>query len=180
MRFRKNFARTLVRHQIEIALAIARLDIRQAMPFLGQRPERLREHFEFVHLQSRLARLGQETTALHSDEIAEIEQPEDFHRLRPQFLRLHVNLDAPGRVAQIEKMALSHVAMRRDPAGSAQRLAFGKFLAHFGNASRSSRNSARRAPLPARAMPPVFWRRSAINSFSSSIVCRGRGQRHRM
>ena len=130
---RENFARALVRHQVEITLAITRFDIRQAMPFFRQRPQGLRQHFEPVHFQSLLAGLGEETTSFHPDEIAEIEQPENLHRLRPEFLCLHVNLDSPRRVAQIEKVTLAHVAMRRDPARCAKLRAFGKFRPHLLN-----------------------------------------------
>ena len=60
-----------------------------------------------------------------------IEQLENFHRLRAEFLRLDVNLDPPGRVAQIEEMTFAHVAMRGDAAGRAQGFAFLKFFAHL-------------------------------------------------
>jgi hypothetical protein len=110
------------------------------MPFLRERPQRLRQHFEPVHFERRLAGLGEETTSLHPDEIAEIKQPKNLHRLRPEFLCLHVNLDASRRVAQVEKVTLPHVAMRRDPAGRAERCAFGKFFPQLGN--RAARRKA--------------------------------------
>ena len=62
-----------------------------------------------------------------------IKQPENLHRLRPEFLCLHINLDSPRRVAQIEKVTLAHVAMRRDPARCAELRAFGKFRPHLLN-----------------------------------------------
>ena len=103
------------------------------MPFFRERPQGLRQHFEPVHFQSLLAGLGQEATSFHPDEIAKIKQPENLHRLRPEFLCLHINLDSPRRVAQIEKVTLAHVAMRRDPARCAKRRAFGEFRPHLLN-----------------------------------------------
>ena len=90
------------------------------MPFLGQRPQRLREHFELLHLQRRLACFREETTALDADEIAQIEQPENLHRFHPEFLGLHVNLDPARRVAQIEEMTfpMSRCAVMRPAARS--------------------------------------------------------------
>ncbi len=120
-----------VRQQVEITLPITRLHILQAMPLLRQRPQRFAEHAQGGDLQRRFAGLGDETSAFHPDEIAEIKQREDFHQLRADFLGLDVNLDAPARVAHIHEMALAHVAMRSDPAGHAQRHAFGKFRPHF-------------------------------------------------
>ena len=54
--------------------------------FSGSGRSDFREHFEPVHLQRRLAGLGDETRSLDADEIAEIEQFENLHRLRPELL----------------------------------------------------------------------------------------------
>ena len=80
--FLENVARLLVRQQIEITLPVTRFDVLQAVPFFRQRPQRFSEHFERVDLQRRLAGLGEKTFALDADEIAEVEQVENLHRLR--------------------------------------------------------------------------------------------------
>ena len=129
--FGENLARALVRHQIEIALAITRFDIRQAMPFVGQGPQALGQHFKRCTFRRRLARLGEKATSLHSDEIPQVKQSENLHRLRAELLCLHINLNPPGCIAQIEKVALPHVAVRGDPPRRAQRRAFGKFFAYL-------------------------------------------------
>src|SRR5207249_1034150 len=95
---REDFAGPFVSHEIEITLPVARLDIRQAMPFLGQWPQSFREYFEMLRPQCRLASFGEKTTAFDANEIAEVQQREDFHRFRSEFLCLHVDLDASGRV----------------------------------------------------------------------------------
>jgi hypothetical protein len=44
---------------------------------------------------------------------------------------VNVNLNAAGGVAQVEKMAFAHVAMRRDAAGDITRFIFFKLLVHL-------------------------------------------------
>ena len=63
---------------------------------------------------------------------------------------LDVNLDAPRRIAQIDEVTLAHVAMRCNPTGRAQDRTFGKFLAHFANASAGSKGVAERSHLERR------------------------------
>ncbi len=86
-----------------------------------------------MHLQRRLAGLGQKTGPFHADEIAEIDQLEHLDHLIANFFRMDVNLDPPGRIAQVHEMAFAHVAMGGDAAGGAQGGAFGEFFAHFGD-----------------------------------------------
>ena len=54
------------------------------MPFFRQAAASdFAEHLKRVHLQRRLAGLGEKTASLHSDEIAEIEQSENLHLSGP-------------------------------------------------------------------------------------------------
>ena len=133
MRFSNTVARTLVRHKIEITLPIPRFDVLQSMPFFRERPQGFRQHLKRVHLQRRFAGFGEKTGSLHADEIAKIEQSEKLDRLRADFFRVNVNLNASGRVAQIEKMTFAHVAMRGDAARCAKSLAFLELFAHLRN-----------------------------------------------
>src|SRR2546430_10527925 len=98
------------------------------MPFSRYRSKRFRQHLQLVQLQRRLARLGCETGSFHADEIAEIEQLEDFHCFGAEFLRLQINLHPSARVLEINKVALAHVAMRTDATRHAKTCPFGKFL----------------------------------------------------
>src|SRR5947208_2525548 len=131
--FGENRARLIVRDQIEVTLTITRLDTLQAVPFFRQRPERLRQQLQLVHLQRWLARFSCETGSFHADEIAQIEQLKDFHGLRAEFLCLQINLHPSTRVFEINKVALAHVAMCTDPARDAKTGAFGKFLPRLRN-----------------------------------------------
>ena len=66
-------ARLLVGGEVEVALAVAGLDVGQAVPLLGQRPHRLREHLEVVHLERQLPRAGAHQRAGGAHDIAEVE-----------------------------------------------------------------------------------------------------------
>ena len=139
------------------------------MPFLRQRTQRFREHLQLRNLQARLAGFRDEAGAFDADEIAEIEQAENLHQLRPDLLRLHVNLDPPGRVPQIDEVALAHVAMRGDAAGGAQRRAFGEFIAQLADVPVGLGKPRRTGRAPRASSCSSFCRRSAISSFSSSM-----------
>ena len=84
-----------------------------------------------MHLQRRLARLGRETSSFDTDEISEIQQLENLHRVRAQFFCVQINLDSPAPVLQIDEMAFAHVAVRGDPARYAKIRALGKFFPHL-------------------------------------------------
>ena len=136
------------------------------MPFFRKRPQRFRQQLELVHLQRRLARLGGETGAFHADEIAEIEQLEDFHRFGAEFLRLHINLHPPARVLEINEMALAHVAMRTDATRDAKTCPFGKFLTNAARYRPRFRRRHRKVRLPSLSKAANFSRRNASNSLS--------------
>src|SRR5688572_29072318 len=66
-------ARSLVRDQIQIALAIARFDVLKPMPFCRERPERFPEQLEFMNFESWLTGLGDETGSFDPDEVSQID-----------------------------------------------------------------------------------------------------------
>src|SRR3954468_2777776 len=101
----------LVRNQVEVALSVTRLHILKSVPFFRQGPERFREQLELVHLERRLAGLGEKAIALDADEIAEIDEFKQFDDLRTDFFCVEVNLDPPRRIPHIDKMAFPHVAV---------------------------------------------------------------------
>ncbi len=67
------------------------------MPLFGEREEALREEFERRRPDRQLVRLGTEQPPVHTNEIAEVEQPEDGEvALRQGILPdVHLNLRAP-------------------------------------------------------------------------------------
>src|SRR5205814_6687280 len=104
----KNRARLIVRDQIEVTLAITRLDVLQAVPFFRQWPQRFRQQLQLVHLQRRLARFSRETGYFHSDEFAQLEQLNDFPGLRAEFLCLQINLHPSTPNFEVNEVTLSH------------------------------------------------------------------------
>jgi hypothetical protein len=140
----ENGPRFLVRDQIQVALAISRLDVLEPVPFFRQWPERFPKQLELMNFERRLARLGDEASSLDPDEVSEVDQLEKLDHLFADFLGVDINLHSPRRIAQIDEMAFPHVTMRCDAAGSSQRRAFGKFLAHFRDRPRGLVGAAKR------------------------------------
>ena len=124
-------AGTLVRKKIEITLSVADLDGLQPVPFFRQRPQSFREHPEGAHLDRRFPAFREKACALDADEIPDIEQAKKIDQLSANFFRVNINLNPSGGVAQVEKVAFAHVAMRSDAASRAKGLAFFKFFAHL-------------------------------------------------
>src|SRR5205809_4846402 len=135
---------TLVGEKIEITLPVARLNVLQAMPLFGKRPQSLRHKAESACLQRRFAALGEETGALDANEITDIEQTKKIDQIRANFLGVNINLNAPSGVAKIEEVALAHVPVRGDAASRAQNLALREFFAHLRDCSVRFERSAER------------------------------------
>src|SRR5262249_33725587 len=72
---------------------------------------------------------------LHPYEIADVEQAKDLDQFRANPFCVDVNLNVPRGVAQVEKVAFAHVAMRRDAASDTTGFTFFKLLAHLRNRS---------------------------------------------
>ena len=73
----------IVRHQIQVTLAVTDFRIRQAMPFLGRRTQGLCEDDERVQLHADLTRLGGEHRSLDPDEIPQIQVLENSNCSSP-------------------------------------------------------------------------------------------------
>ena len=104
-------ARLLVHQQVEVALAVALLDVGEAVERVRQRRAVLRQQLELDHLQRRLAaaRLGR--VAGDADDVAEV----DVDLAREQ-------LDPPAAVDEVEEGDLPHLAPREHAAREAKRL----------------------------------------------------------
>ena len=74
-------------HQIDVALAVADLHVRQAVPLLGQRARRLGQDLHALGHDGQLARLRDRRAADHADEVAALHLlPERERRLAEQIL----------------------------------------------------------------------------------------------
>src|SRR5207244_9111310 len=114
------------------------------MPFLREWPQRLRQRAESAHLQCWLAAFSNKTRSFDADEITDVEQVEKFNQVRANFFCVDVNLNAPGRIAQVEEMAFAHVAMRGDAPRRAKSLPFLELLAHLRDRSAYVKTGAER------------------------------------
>src|SRR6266480_1668573 len=101
------------------------------MPFLRQGPHCFRKELEPAYFQCRFAAFRNKACSFHADEITNVQQAKKIHQLRADFFCVYVDLNASSRIAHVEKVAFSHIPMRRDAACCTKRLAFIKLLAHL-------------------------------------------------
>ena len=107
--------RLLVDHQVEVALAVARLGVGQPVELLRQRPQRLGQQRPAGHPDGQLAAAAREHLALHSQQVAEVELPQVVVPRRD--VRGGLQLDPPAGVDQVEEHGLAVAAPAHDPAG---------------------------------------------------------------
>ena len=115
----EHLARIGIDDQIEIALAVAGLDVGQAVPLLGQREEALGQELERRRPDRQLVGLGAEQAALDADEVAEVEQLEHREVALGQRVLPDVDLDLRAAVREDQEVRLAEAANRQDAAGGA-------------------------------------------------------------
>ena len=115
----EHLARLLVRHQVELALAVAGLDVGEAVVLLRRRAQRLREQRPVVELQRQLTAAGAEHGPVRPDQVTEIERDEPVERLLAEHVRARVQLHPARPVDEVEERRLALAAPRREPAGDA-------------------------------------------------------------
>ena len=109
----EGLARLLVHQQIQVAAAIALLDVRQAVERVGQRRADAREQHELVDDQRRLAAAALRRLADRADDVAEVDVDLARARLRAE------QLDPAAAVDEVEEDELPHVAARQHAPGQA-------------------------------------------------------------
>jgi len=72
----ENVAHFGVGDQIEIALAVARLDVFETVKFFRHREQRLRQELQPFHMQAQFTGTRAEEITFRADDVAEIEQAE--------------------------------------------------------------------------------------------------------
>ena len=115
-RVTKALANVGIRDQIEVALAVARLDVFEAMPLLRHGKQRLREEVEPVDVDAELAGPGAEQIALRADDVAEIEQLPELIILLRHGVLLDVDLELLAVLHQMRESGLAHAAYGLNPA----------------------------------------------------------------
>ncbi len=113
LRLRNVVAALRIDDQVEIALAIAELDIGEAVIFFRQRPQCLGEHRDRDGVDRQFAARGAPHVALDPDQIADVEQPHRGEVGDAQKVAMAENLDLARGIVQIDEHAA--VADRADP-----------------------------------------------------------------
>ena len=92
-----------IRDQIEIALAVARLDVLQPVPLLGHGEQRLREELELLRVHAQLAGARAEQVAFHADDVADIDQLEQLVIALADRVLLDVDLQPLAVLLQVRE-----------------------------------------------------------------------------
>ena len=120
-------ARLLVGDQVELAVAVAGLDVLEPMELLRRRAQRLRQQRPAGHGQRQLAAARLEGRAVDADQVAEVERHEAVEGLLAERVAARMELEAAGAVDQVEEGGAAMAAARGQPArhavGSARLLA---------------------------------------------------------
>src|SRR5439155_12111452 len=100
-------ARVLVHEQIQVSLPVAELDVTEAVPLLGERPERFGEQRHALTANAQFAAAGLDDLAGRADPVAEVEVVEARVALGPEARLLDEELDLAGVVAKDAERELS-------------------------------------------------------------------------
>ena len=121
----------LVRHQVEVALAVFGLAVREAVPLVGHGAEGLGEDGELVDLDGGFAFAGGEGLAFEADPVAQVEALVGFPvGFRDAFF-VEVNLNTAVGIAEGGEDGLAHVADGEEAAGDFDRAVVAEVGAEF-------------------------------------------------
>jgi hypothetical protein len=108
-----------VAEQVELAAAVAGLDVRQAVVLVRRRAQRLGEHGDPLRAQGQLPATGAEDHAVDPDQVAEVQLEQAVHRLLPQHVAAGLQLQAPRAVVEVQEGHLPLPAPGVQAAGDA-------------------------------------------------------------
>src|SRR6185437_10505044 len=108
----QGLAALLAHDEIEVALAVAQLDIGEAVEFLRQRQQRLGQHRHLAAVDRELAARRAADDALDADEIAQIQELHESELLGREMVLVAEDLDLAARIVEIDEHAA--VADRAD------------------------------------------------------------------
>ena len=112
--------RVVVRDEVDVALAVARVGVGEAVPLLGQRPQRLREQLERRDVDRELAELGLHDLALDADPVAAVDLvAEPRERVLAELALTHEELQLAGSVAHLREDQPALRALQQHPARDA-------------------------------------------------------------
>ena len=102
--------------QVDVALPVAQFRVRDAMPLVGERPQRLREQPQRLHPHRELAGPGPEQGPARADDVADVPAAERLVGLAERRL-LQEQLDRAALILDAREARLAHHPLRHHPAG---------------------------------------------------------------
>ena len=119
VRVYEHIAALFVDDEIDVALAITRVDVRHAMPLVGQRPQRLGQHAQLFDAHRQLAGLRLEQRSGGGKDVADVVLLERFVRFAER-IALQEDLDLAGAVLELGETRLAHDALEHHAARDMQ------------------------------------------------------------
>ena len=114
----EELAGLLVRHQVELAAAVAGLDVLEAVELLRRRAQGLREQLPGLGPDRELAAPGCEHGPLDADDVPDVQREQALVGIA-ELIDARLDLDLAGAVAQVEEGGLAVLALRDEAAGDA-------------------------------------------------------------
>ena len=126
----EELARLGVGDEVQLAAALAGLDVGQPVELVGWRAQRLGQDREVLDAQRELAAARAEGQAVDPDEVAEVEVEQAAHPLLPQDVGAGLELDPARAVVEVEEghaaLAAAGVQAAGDPVAPVAVLARGE------------------------------------------------------
>ena len=113
----EHLPRLCIGDEVQIPLAIAHLDVRQAMPFFRQRQQRFRKEENLLDPNRQLIGLGSKQVPFDADRIAQVQQMKQLESRFADDIFLYVDLNTLASSLQVRKARLPHQPERHHPAG---------------------------------------------------------------
>ena len=95
-------------------MAVARLDVLEAVELLRRSSQRLREENPVGHPQRQLAAAGLERRPVDADQVAQVQPHEALERLLAEDVRARVQLQAARAIGEVDERRLAVSASGRD------------------------------------------------------------------
>ena len=121
----ENLAHLGVDHQVQVALAVAGLHVREAVELFRQGQERLGQENKFGHRQGEFPGPGAKQRAGKPHDVAQVQALEQGEGLRADNLFLDVGLDAAGAVLEVAEGGLAELPEEHEAAGQTEGLVQG-------------------------------------------------------
>ena len=113
----EDLAHVGVHGEIDIAAAIAGLDVLQAVPFFRQREQVLNQKRDLFDVNGQFARAGAEQVALHADVVTQVEQLVERKAFFAHEVELDVNLQLLAALLEVGESGLALQADGHDASG---------------------------------------------------------------